>query len=107
MNDCSKTSTAEPHGTGMVNVEINGEFKRDIDVYEAYCQVDIKGDIKIAREFQQWFEIAATLSRKFGIEPSIPMVVGRQEHRRNMEATTCCNTLARPPSYPDGHLFQP
>ena len=52
--------------------------KHRIDVYEAYRQVDdIKGDLKLAREqidtqFQQWFETAATLSRKLGIEPFIP-----------------------------------
>ena len=63
-------------------------------MYETYWQVDdIKGDLKLAREhigtqFQQWFETAATLSRKFGTEPSIPRVVGRQEDRSNVEART-------------------
>ena len=57
--------------------------KRNIDVYQTYCQVDeIKGDHKLAKEqidtqFQQWFETTAILAKKFGIELSISKVVGR------------------------------
>ena len=95
--------------------------KCDIHVYEAYRQVDdIKGDLKSTRvqfdnQFQQWFETADSLATKFGIEPSIPRVEGRQEQRSNAEATTpkeyyktaLAIPFLEPLSYLKGHLFQP
>ena len=49
------------------------------------------------RQFPQWFETAATLARKFGIEHCIPRVEGRQEHHSNVEATTLKDVLQEGP----------
>ena len=90
-------------------------------MYEAYRQVDdIKGDLKPTRvqfenQLQQRFETAVSLATKFGIEPSIPRVEGRQEQRSNAEATTpkeyyktaLAIPFLEPLSYLKGHLFQP
>jgi len=68
--------------------------KRDIDVYEAYSHIrdlkgelqDIRGDMK--KYCSDWYSMATTTARKAIIEPSMPHVVGRQQHRSNVEAGT-------------------
>ena len=68
--------------------------KRDIDVYEAYKHIkdlkdeppDVRGDID--KYCSDWYGMAKTTARKENIEPSMPRVVGRQQHGSNAEAGT-------------------
>ena len=68
--------------------------KRDIDVYEVYnhikdlrCKLqDIREDIE--KYCSDWYNIATTTARKANIETSMPRVVGRTQHRSNVEAGT-------------------
>ena len=68
--------------------------KRDIDVYEAYNHIkDLKGELQdirgdIDKYCSDWYGMAKTTARKANIEPSMPRVVGRQQHRNNVEAGT-------------------
>ena len=68
--------------------------KRDIDVYEAYNHIkDLKGELQdirgdIEKYCSDWYSMATTTARKANIEPSMTRVVGRQQHRRNVEAGT-------------------
>ena len=68
--------------------------KRDIDVYEAYNHIkDFKGELQdirgdIDKYCSDWYGMAKTTARKANIEPSMPRVVGRQQHRSNVEAGT-------------------
>jgi len=47
---------------------------------------DIRGDIE--KYCSDWYSMATTTARKANIEPSMTRVVGRQQHRRNVEAGT-------------------
>ena len=68
--------------------------KRDIDVYQAYSHIkdlkselqDIRGDIE--KYCTDWYSMVTTTARKADIKPSMPRVVGRQQHRSNVEAET-------------------
>lgn len=68
--------------------------KRDIDVFQAYNHIkdfkselqDIRGDIE--KFCTDWYSMATTTARKADIEPTMPRVVGRQQHRSNVEAET-------------------
>jgi len=68
--------------------------KRDVDVYEAYSHIkDFKGELRdirgeIEKYCSDWYSMATTTARKANIEPSMPRVVGRQQHRSNVEAGT-------------------
>jgi len=68
--------------------------KRDIDVYEAYSHIrDLKGELQdirgdIEKYCSDWYSMATTTARKANIEPSMRRVVGRQQHRSNVEAGT-------------------
>ena len=68
--------------------------KRDIDVYEAYNLIkDLKGELQDIREdidkcCSDWYGIAKTTARKANIEQSMLRVVGRQQHRSNVEVGT-------------------
>ena len=66
--------------------------KREIDVYQAYNHIgDFKRDLQnirgdIEKHCTDWYNMATTTARKADIEPSMPRVVGRQQHRSNVEA---------------------
>jgi len=68
--------------------------KRDIDVYEAYSHIrDLKGELQdiradIEKYCSDWYSMATTTARKANIKPSMPRIVGRQQHRSNVEAGT-------------------
>ena len=47
---------------------------------------DIRGDID--KYCSDWYGMAKNKARKGNIEPSMPRVVGRQQHRSNVEAGT-------------------
>ncbi|KAL9965853.1 hypothetical protein ACROYT_G029707 [Oculina patagonica] len=66
--------------------------KREIDVYQAYNHIgDFKRDLQnirgdIEKHCTDWYNMATTTVRKTDIEPSMPRVVGQQQHRSNVEA---------------------
>ena len=51
-------------------------FKRDLQ--------NIRGDIE--KHCTDWYNMATTTARKADVEPSMPRVVGQQQHRSNVEA---------------------
>ena len=61
---------------------------------QAYNQIkDLKGELQdirgdIDKYCSDWHGIAKTTARKANIEPSMPRIVGRQQHRSNVEAGT-------------------
>ena len=61
---------------------------------QAYNQIkDLKGELQVIRGdmdkyCSDWYGIAKTTARKANIEPSMPRIVGRQQHRSNVEAGT-------------------
>ena len=59
---------------------------------QAYNQIkDFKGELQdirgdIDKHCSDWYGMAKTTTKKANIEPSMPRVVGQQQHRSNVEA---------------------
>ena len=68
--------------------------KRDSDIYKAYNQVSsVKSDPKAIRgqieaHFNRWYEASVELGKVVDVEPAVPRIVNRQQHRDNVPAVT-------------------
>ena len=66
--------------------------KRDSDIYKAYTQVgSVKSDLKAIRgqieaHFNRWYEASIELGKDVDVEPAVPRIANRQQHRDNFPA---------------------
>ena len=68
--------------------------QRDSDIYKAYTQVgSVKSDPKTIREqieahFNRRYEASVELGQDVDVEPAVPRIANREQHRDNVAAVT-------------------
>lgn len=68
--------------------------KRESDIYKAYTEVgSVKSDPKAIRgqieaHFNRWYEASVELGKDVDVEPAVPRIANRQQHRDNVPAVT-------------------